>query len=441
MELVITVTAAAFIGYILHEKPLFGVIIAIFAATLGEFSRLPEYTNLPYLFNDLFMPILIIVWLIKKIALDRDYKTPPLLLPIIVWCTIGGISLIANSSWLETSQLKESAMYLIRFIEYFFLYLITADEASKSAQAWKTILFAIITGALLISVFGFFQLQYYPSFYDLNLMAEGWDPHIGRLLSTWFDPNFVGGLLSFVICIIFGIITGKQKKSLLFTVYSLLSISCLLIALYLTYSRSSYLACGIGLLAITGVRSRKLLVLGMLLISLAFLTLGQAQDRFMDLWESFKSILGTSDYASLFNTDATSRLRLESWQDAIAIIKSHPLLGSGYNSYKYAQWNMGLISDIDLHHSTGSDSTLLNIFATTGILGLTSYLLFYGKALLIAIKNSAESTQISAYNLGLMGGLVAILVHATFVNSLLFPHILIFFWISLGLSTKIKPVS
>ena len=35
-----------------------------------------------------------------------------------------------------------------------------------------------------------------------------------------------------------------------------------------------------------------------------------------------------------------------------------------------------------------------------------------------------------AYNLGLAGGLVTLLFHATFVNSLLFPHILVFFWIS-----------
>ncbi len=152
----------------------------------------------------------------------------------------------------------------------------------------------------------------------------------------------------------------------------------------------------------------------------------------MDLWESFQSFLGVNEYAKLFNTDATSRLRIESWVDAIAVIKEHFWFGSGYNSYKYAQWNLGLISDIDLHHSTGSDSTLLNIFATTGIFGIATYVWFYAKTGINALK------QATPYDLGLLGGLIAVLAHATFVNSLLFPHILIFFWISLGLSGKIR---
>ncbi len=443
MELVLIVAAAAILGYIVHEKPILGVIIAILAATLGELSRLPEYTNIPYLFNDLFIPILIVIWLIKKVALDRNYKIPPLLTPILTWCTIAAISLIANSSWLETSELKESALYLVRFIEYFFLYLITADETRDNKANWKLVLYTLTIGAVLISIFGFLQLKYYPSFYDLDMMAEGWDPHINRLLSTWFDPNFVGGLLGFVVCIWFGIFLSHYKKLKPTGLIILLSAACILLsALYLTYSRSAYLACGIGLLVITAIKSRKLLILGIFSIGLVFLTMGQAQDRLVDLWESFQSILGTSNYASMFNTDATSRLRLESWQNAITVIKEHFWLGSGYNSYKYAQWKLGLINDIDLHHSTGSDSTLLNIFATTGLFGIISYLWFYGKAWITAfLQSSSSPTFQSSYNLGLTGALIAILAHATFVNSLLFAHILVFFWISLGLSSKIKPTN
>ncbi len=420
--------------YIIHRSPTLGIILAILAATLGELGRLPESTGLPYLINDLFLPALIAIWLIKKIALSREWKVPPLLLPIVVWCAIATISLIANSSWLEGNELKESALYLVRFIEYFFLYIIAADEIRENPSSRRWIFSFLIIGAFLVSIFGFIQLELYPSFYDLDMVQEGWDPHINRLLSTWFDPNYVGGMLGFIICILFGLIISWKKHSCKLQVAScqLAALCCLLLALYLTYSRSAYLACGIGILVITAIKSRKLLLLGCVFIALAALTMGQAQDRLMDLWETFQSILGTSDYASLFNADATSRLRLESWQDAIAVIKQHPWLGSGYNSYKYAQWNLGLIPDIDLHHSTGSDSTLLNIFATTGLLGITAYLWFYTKAWLTSFKN-----RLNPYDLGLTGALIAILVHTTFVNSLLFPHILVFFWIALGLSGRI----
>jgi O-antigen ligase len=265
---------------------------------------------------------------------------------------------------------------------------------------------------------------------------KGWDPHINRLLSTWFDPNFVGGFLAFTTCILFGIGLFNYKKIFKKPAASLMLAGTSIIvlcALYLTYSRSAYLACGIGIITITALRSKKLLLLGGLFVVLSFSAIGKVQTRFLDLWESFQSIIGLNDYATLFNADATSRLRLTSWQNAISIIKENPIIGVGYNSFKYAQWKAGLIDSLDAHSATGSDSTILTIFATTGILGLIAYLWFYIKALIGSLKNS----HTSGYHLGLTGGLVALLIHSTFVNSLLFPHLLVFFWISLALSIKI----
>ncbi len=209
MNIAIIAIGLLILSVVLYKKPAVGIIIAILIATTGELGRLPESTGLPYLANDLFLPFFAAIWILKKISFDRKYKIPQLLPPILLWTVIAGFSLLLNSSWLESSQLKESALYLVRFVEYFFLYLITVDE-SKSKQS-KSILIALITGAVLISIFGFVQLELYPSFYHLNMMQEGWDPHINRLLSTWFDPNFVGGLLGFIICILFGLTIGDKE--------------------------------------------------------------------------------------------------------------------------------------------------------------------------------------------------------------------------------------
>ncbi|EKD63044.1 MAG: O-antigen polymerase [uncultured bacterium] len=436
METLAIILIGLAIALIVHWKPFIGIMLAMLFATLGELGRLPESTGLPYLINDLFIPILILIWIIKKISLNRKWTLPPLFAPIAAWITIAAISLLLNSSWLETGELKESALYLVRFIEYFFLYLITADET----KAKKPILYGMLASAILIAIFGFIQLKLYPSFYELNMQAEGWDPHINRLLSTWFDPNFVGGFLGFTICIIFGIGLKNYKKipqkpietGILATIAGVL-----LYALYLTYSRSAYLALGFGLLIITGIKSRKLLLAGAVLIAILFITMGKFQSRFLDLWESFQSLIGLNDYATLFNPDATSRLRLDSWQNAITIIKENPFFGVGYNSFRYAQWKAGLIESVDSHSATGSDSTILTIFATTGLLGLMAYIWFYGKALFDSFKASKHS----GYALGLTGGLMTLLIHSTFVNSLLFPHILVFLWISLGLLVKISPTT
>ena len=80
---------------------------------------------------------------------------------------------------------------------------------------------------------------------------EGWDPHIGRLLSTWFDPNFIGGFLGFIlsITIALGLYYWKEKRTKLALVLGIIGFIGL-IALYLTYSRSGYLTlmAGLGML-------------------------------------------------------------------------------------------------------------------------------------------------------------------------------------------------
>ncbi|MBU1019470.1 MAG: O-antigen ligase family protein [Patescibacteria group bacterium] len=402
------------------------LLLTIFAATLGELGRIPESLGPTYLINDLFVPILIVIWILKKITIDREFKVPPLMPAVTAWAIIAAFSLLLNTSWLETPQLKEGALYLVRFISYFFLYLIAYDEIRKNERNRKILLGGILSGALLIAIFGFIQLKLFPSFFELGMEEEGWDPHIGRLLSTWFDPNFVGGFLGFIVCLLFGLILKSKKKG----IYIIL-MPIILAALYLTYSRSAYLACLIGLLVITGIKSRKLLIAALFGGAAAFFFLAQIQPRFMDLWETIQSMAGLNEYAKLFNPDATSRLRLGSWNNAIAVIKEHFWFGSGYNTFKFAQWKLGLLQDLEAHHGAGSDSTLLTIFATTGLFGITAYLWFYLKAFLQSAKQSP----------GIAGGLVALLAHSTFVNTLLFPHILIFFWITLALSAKIPSKS
>lgn len=427
------------LSYIIFKKPFLGILFAIFFATLGELGRIPESIGPEYLINDLFLPFLIFIFLLKKLSCDRKFKIPPLLPIAAIWIVIAAFSLLLNSTWLEAGELAESTLYLVRFVEYFFLYLIACDEIQKNHKNWSRILAGILSGAVLISIFGFIQLKIYPSFFELGMQDHGWDPHIGRLLSTWFDPNFVGGLLAFITCILFGIALNYKKlwkNHIKLGIFSALSL-IILSALYLTYSRSTYLACLIGILVITGIKSRKYLLYALLGGGVLFAILAQTQDRFMDLWESFQSILGLNEYASLFNPDATSRLRIDSWQNAIAVIKEHFWFGSGYNTFKYAQWKLGLIQDLELHQATGSDSSILTIFATTGIFGIITYLWLYIKAFLENFQKTSSFQQ--AYNYGLGGGLVTLLFHSTFVNSLLFPHILVFFWISLALSAKISP--
>jgi len=330
-------------------------------------------------------------------------------------------------------------------------------------QNFKKILTAISISALLLAIAGFIQLVIYPDLAQLE--KAGWDPHINRLVSTWLDPNFVGGLLSFISCILIGITLHLKKFSQKIGLSTIILI--LLIAIFLTYSRSAYLALAAGLTVISLLKSRKILIIALILATLGLTVSDRARERTAELFQSVTAIFTETAQTP----DPTAKLRLKSYDQTIQLIQKRPLLGSGYNTLRDVNHHEGFISDPEIHSAGGSDSSLLTILATTGILGFIPFALIYLAALLVTwnnwrrpakntppersfpahkspdktiepITSSPTSNTITplfrGYNLGLFGGICALLIHSLFVNSLLFPPILIYFWICLGLAVHKK---
>ncbi len=395
---------------------LFGLIFLFVA--LGELGRLPIGPEI--LPNDLLIAGTIGVFVIYKIFIDRHWPYSALLLPFLIFIAIAFISLINGARALSFGETLGSSLYLIRFIEYFFLFFMALDLSSHVPTRRK--LTNIIFGAaFLIAIFGFIQLKIYPDFTQMAL-EEGWDPHQNRLLSTWFDPNFVGGMLAFVSCLAIGKLTNRQKWPKKIPLAGLLAI--LLMALAFTYSRSAYLAliAGVGLIGL--LKSRKLLLIGFIACLLLVSVSSRAQDRVEDLYFSAKSFV-TETYEL---PDASARLRLDSWGNALTIFKDHPLLGVGYNTYANAQARYGFMTEDTHHAATGSDSTILTILATTGILGAATYLW-----LIVTILWTSFHKRREPLALGFFCGFCGLLIHSVFVNSLLYAPILIFIYTALGI--------
>jgi O-antigen ligase len=126
--------------------------------------------------------------------------------------------------------------------------------------------------------------------------------------------------------------------------------------------------------------------------------------------------------------DASARLRFASWDEAWQLFLEEPLIGQGYNRYKYAALELGTLKDLNIHSASGGDSSLLNILAMTGLLGTLPFLALYG---LLAKK--AWDLRKTGYGLGFLSALCGLFVHCIFVNSLLFPLFMAPFWISAGL--------
>lgn len=394
-----------------------GLALSILLTIPGELIRIPMGPGNGLLMNDIFLPLLIIFWLLKKIAADREFPKTSLFVPLIIFITTAVLSLLNSLRFLPAAETLLSSFYFIRFIGYAFLYVITADLI-KSEKDTRRMLYVIISAAVLIAIGGFIQLKIYPDFRPMEDL--GWDPHVGRLLGTFFDPNFIGGALAFVSCIVLGIILNSKKKNLFLAVALLLMAT----AIFYTYSRSSYLALALGIFAIGILRSRKLLLAIIIGVVVLIPLSPRAETRIVDMYESARSILTQT----AVTPDITSQHRLASWRRAVEVYKSHPILGAGYNTFKYVQSNEGLIMNIESHASSGSDSSLLTILATTGPLGLLAFLSIY-----VIILRRTFKTRGRGISLGMFGGTLGLLVHSIFVNSLLFPHITVFFWVMAGL--------
>jgi O-antigen ligase len=381
-----------------------GIAITLGLCLLGELFRFQGILLL-----DLWVPIFASSSLIIK-AKSGSLKIPSIAWPALAFIGVGTASLLLHSTLMSNGEFLRALFYGVRWASFCSLSICIYGE-SKSFK--KTILWMLYAFAGLLAIAGFIQLQLAP---DFAAMEEfGWDPHQGRLLSTWFDPNFVGGALAFLLALMIHDALDRPK----FWPILLGLIGICGAALIFTLSRSSYLAFATTLLVLGLLRSWKLLLTMSLALLLAVAILPPVQARVLGLTQSVEALF-TDNYTL---PDDSARLRLNSWSEGWQLFLKEPVLGQGYNRYKDASLQHKLTVDPTSHAASGSDSSLLTVLATTGVLGFTAFFLIY----LMLTIDAWRSRQV-----GLLAGLCGLFIHAIFVNSLLFPLFMAPFWLAIG---------
>ncbi len=395
--------------------PVFGILAAILASIFGEFGRL-ELIGISMLALDLVAPAVLAVWLLRKLILKEKIILDGVSGSLLVFWVIGALSLIFGSFELAGEELRFSLLHFFRFVGISGMLLVARDLVKKESLRVSN---ALIFGGILLAVSGFFLMQILPDFTEAGLADLGWDPHVGRLTSTFLDPNFAGGVFAFLIAILGGRFLNEKRfnKQILF----LIIMATLGTALLLTFSRSALLALGVSGLVLGFLKDRRILILMLLIGILGVSVSPRLAERAGELSKSVSSIGAESQQV----LDPTAQLRVNSWQEGIRIWKEHPTLGTGFGAYKFHQ----TFSSEDSHAATGSDASLLNIGATTGLLGLLAFGVFLVNLIMAAWKN---------HELGFLAAIAGILVHSIFVNSLFFTPLALYFFLSGGLANKTR---
>jgi hypothetical protein len=395
-----------------HPRVLVYVLIGL--VFFGQAGRIPPgSTGSAALLMDLVAMALCFLWFIWRTSQG------PLRLSSnrsgIAWAgflTLAFVMLVGTPLLISTKDIATNGFYFVRLLSYSSLAwiipeLIRTRERAVHLLHW----IGWVTGGIL--ALGFIQLYIFP---DIGpLVKYGWDPHVGRLVSTFLDPNFLGGFFALSLAVWGALFLHKQLKPLPFWAGSAL----LLIAGVLTYSRSGYLALGIVVLTL-GVRySWKLLVLALCCALPLAMLIPRVRER----------------VSGGFNIDATSVDRIQSWQSALRISDHFPVLGVGYNNYHNAQEAVGTLEyGTNGRSNAGSDSSLLTLLSTTGIVGI---FLFFLTICFISgdAKRTARGQSVAGVaGLALLVAAPALFVHSWFVNSLLYPFILVGIATLVGLS-------
>ncbi len=391
------------------KKYYISIFILLASLIAGQLIRIPIFGKIFLISDIVILGFLIWRFFVSK-NVFRKILINYLFIPTALFIGFSILSLSVAAHSIGIAKALSAGLYLGRWFLYILTAFAIADFPNKN-KTRDTVFWGIILSALVLAILGFFQLAIFPDF--AFMVKYGWDPHQGRLLSTWFDPNFIAGFFAIALAFISAKILYCNKKNKNFWLMMGLG-GIIYLAAILTYSRSGYIALLTVFIVICFLRfSPRFLAYGIVLALATLLIFPRSYQRMMD--------------AS--TVDATTQMRIESWDDTREIIKSHSLFGVGFNTLQW-QWSEKKPD----HAQSGCDSSLLTLWATTGIFGLLSFLwilwtIAHDK---LRILWSCADVSDKIFATGAFATILAILVHSTFVNSLLYPHIILPLWIIAG---------
>lgn len=231
-----------------------------------------------------------------------------------------------------------------------------------------------------------------------------------RAVGTGVDPNSLGGLLMVGFVLAVGQLLVR-RRSMPVALAGIASAVCGL-AILLTYSRGAWVGAFAGVVVIVLLR-RPWLLPPMGGLGVAAVVLGLGAGFVERLWLGFTL------------QDPATKLRLDEYRNALAIIREHPWFGVGF----------GDAPSIELQ--AGVSSIYLTIAERAGLVGLLVYLIAVGVILFRGLRSSWRETAgedgdlTLCFTAALVAMLVVGLVDHYYFNPQ-FPHMATLFWIVAG---------
>ncbi|HLD50949.1 hypothetical protein A3K34_02585 [candidate division WWE3 bacterium RIFOXYC1_FULL_40_10] len=368
--------------------------LCVLSLSLGQLSVIAKSGGFSIYLFDISIAVFAFFGCIYFLLAKKRFAIPSNSVFFLIFSGFVLVSNILTAGKFNSSQHLVANFYYVRWLVYLIAAVVVYNMLKMGLISMGQIIQTFLLSGYFIFVAGLIQLVILPDFGVLD-PSLGWDPHKNRLSSTFFDPNFTGAYLS--MCTILAL---SQKR--------VLSLLVLVIGIILTFSRSSWLTLSVILVVYGATKNPKIIILALIGSFLAYFAVPRIQTR----------ISGITDPAD------SAHFRIISWNNAVSIWKHSPIFGVGFNYYRYVQEDFGFLTPDDFgdHAGAGSDSSFLNILATSGIVGLVFYLLGFFSPFLKGMEKEIVSS---------------LAVNSMFINSLFFPAIM-FFWLIFLFSAKFR---
>lgn len=334
-----------------------------------------DFTDFIFFASDLMMLATLMIWIFSLrfkpggIAWGSPFLTVPL----------AGITLVSMFSVLFSADVGLSFYHLIRLILLFGFYLFVINEIRNlsliiaplaiqiSIQAIVAIVQILAQQSVGLSQLGEIDLD--PSWSGVSIVwAEG--IRSLRAYGLTDHPNILGGCLAFgLILLASHYLTAKKGRTLLIAVFTLAALG-----LFFTFSRSAWLAAGIGMVVIAISLFRVKRYGEFRVLSGLFITSTIVMTPF--IWHNLAYIGVRLNHQGSFEQNAHENQaigeRLILNQIANEIFLSKPLTGAGVGAFPLA---LQIQRPSYPYNHQPAHVVLLNVAAETGILGGLFYIM------------------------------------------------------------------
>lgn len=361
-------------------------------------------------FDDLLMFTVFFGWL-AKMAINKDLgllRVTPLNRPIIFYIAVCVLATLF-AAMQGIVVIKYSFFYLVKYIEYFLLFFMIANNIKTIDQTKKFIFFILLT-AFFVCIYAWSQI---PTGERLTAPFEG--------SSREGEPNTFAGYLLLMMSLTLGLALYTESKKRRLLLFGLMGF--MFLPFMLTLSRGGWISFLPMFLTFVIINKKfRLILLLAFIVSLILLFYFAPQKLRARVEETFVAEKTYNVYGKKIGVAESAAARIDSWSVGFENWLKRPIFGYG------------------IPYGTVIDNQYMRVLTETGCLGFMAFLWLLMNIFRLGwrtFRNAQGNGFVKGLSLGFIAGFVGILFHSFSSADFIIIRIMEPFWLLAALTVTL----